>query len=47
MASHANFLPPSIDDYFRIVDVGCDRDFQFDAKCPDGDRVCIHGEVVK
>lgn len=20
MASHANFLPPSIDDYFRIVD---------------------------
>lgn len=23
MASHANFLPPSIDDYFRIVDPKC------------------------
>ena len=29
------------------LDYGCNRDFQFDAKCPDGGRVCIHGEVVK
>ena len=29
------------------IDCGCNRDFQFDAKCPDGDRVCIHGEVVR
>ena len=29
------------------LDCGCNRDFQFDAKCPDGGRVCIHGEVVK
>ena len=29
------------------LDYGCKQDFQFDAKCPDGGRVCIHGEVVK
>ena len=29
------------------LDCGCKKDFQFDAKCPDGGRVCIHGEVVK
>ena len=29
------------------LDCGCNRDFQFDAKCPDGGRVCIHGEVVQ
>ena len=29
------------------LNYGCNRDFQFDAKCPDGGRVCIHGEVVK
>ena len=29
------------------LDCGCNRDFRFDAKCPDGGRVCIHGEVVK
>ena len=29
------------------LDCGCNRDFQFDAKCPDEGRVCIHGEVVK
>ena len=29
------------------LDYGCNRDFQFDAKCPDGGRVCIHGEVLK
>ena len=29
------------------LDCGCNRDFQFDAKCPDGGRVCIHGEVIK
>ena len=29
------------------LDYGCNQDFQFDAKCPDGGRVCIHGEVVK
>ena len=29
------------------LDYGCNRDFQFDAKCPDGGRVCIHGEVIK
>ena len=29
------------------LDYGCKKDFQFDAKCPDGGRVCIHGEVVK
>ena len=28
------------------LDCGCNRDFQFNAKCPDGGRVCIHGEVV-
>ena len=28
-------------------DCGCSRDFQFDAKCPDEGRVCIHGEVVR
>ena len=28
------------------LDYGCKKDFQFDAKCPDGGRVCIHGEVV-
>ena len=28
------------------LDYGCNQDFQFDAKCPDGGRVCIHGEVV-
>ena len=30
-----------------VLDYGCNRDFQFDAKCPDGGRVCIHGEVVR
>jgi uncharacterized repeat protein (TIGR04076 family) len=29
------------------LDYGYKRDFQFDAKCPDRGRVCIHGEVVK
>ena len=29
------------------LDYGCNQDFQFDAKCPDGGRVCIHGEVVR
>ena len=29
------------------LDYGCKKGFQFDAKCPDGGRVCIHGEVVK
>lgn len=29
------------------LDCGCNRDFQFDAKCPDEGRVCIHGEVVR
>ena len=29
------------------LDYGCNQDFQFDAKCPDGGRVCIHGEVIK
>ena len=29
------------------LDYGCKQDFQFDAKCPDGGRVCIHGEVTK
>ena len=29
------------------LDYGCKKVFQFDAKCPDGGRVCIHGEVVK
>ena len=29
------------------LDYGCNQDFQFDAKCPDGGRVCIHGEVLK
>ncbi|MDO4386405.1 MAG: TIGR04076 family protein [Clostridia bacterium] len=29
------------------LDYGCGRDLKFDAKCPDGGRVHIHGEVVK
>ena len=29
------------------LDCGSDRNFQFDAKCPDGGRVCIHGEVMQ
>ena len=29
------------------LDHGCSRYHQFDAKCPDGGRVCIHGEVMK
>lgn len=29
------------------LDYGCNRDSQFDAKCPDGGRVCFHGEVVR
>ena len=29
------------------LDYRCNRDFQFDVKCPDGGRVCIHGEVVR
>ena len=28
------------------LDSGNNRGFSFDAKCPDGGRVCIHGEVV-
>ena len=29
------------------LDCGETRAKQFDAKCPDGGRVCIHGEVVE
>ena len=29
------------------LDCGQDRCASFTAKCPDGGRVCIHGEVVK
>lgn len=28
------------------LDYGKIRSKQFDAKCPDGGRVCIHGEIV-
>lgn len=28
------------------LDHGDTRALQFDAKCPDGGRVCIHGEVI-
>lgn len=28
------------------LDHGDIRSKQFDAKCPDGGRVCVHGEVV-
>ena len=28
------------------LDYGTLRSAQFDAKCPDGGRVCIHGEVT-
>ncbi len=28
------------------LDYGDGRVKEFDAKCPDGGRVCIHGEVV-
>lgn len=28
------------------LDCGTIRARQFDAKCPDGGRVCIHGEVI-
>ena len=39
--------------YVFALQNGADLDYetvrcpQFDAKCPDGGRVCIHGEVVK
>ncbi|WP_050696914.1 TIGR04076 family protein [Anaeromassilibacillus senegalensis] len=29
------------------LDYGTERAKQFDAKCPDGGRVCIHGEVTE
>ena len=29
------------------LDYGETRGKQFDARCPDGGRVCIHGEVVE
>ncbi|WP_167956574.1 TIGR04076 family protein [Anaerosporobacter faecicola] len=29
------------------LDYGTERSKQFDAKCPDGGRVCIHGEMVR
>lgn len=29
------------------LDYGCCRSKQFDAKCPDGGRVCVHGEVFE
>lgn len=29
------------------LDYGSERAPQFDAKCPDGGRVCIHGEVIE
>ncbi len=29
------------------LDYGNERTSVFDAKCPDGGRVCIHGEVVE
>ncbi len=29
------------------LDYGSSRSRQFDAKCPDGGRVCIHGEVTE
>lgn len=29
------------------LDCGETRAKQFDAKCPDGGRVCVHGEVVE
>ncbi len=28
------------------LDYGVHRTCQFDGKCPDGGRVCIHGEVI-
>lgn len=28
------------------LDYGETRAAQFDAKCPDGGRVCVHGEVI-
>ena len=29
------------------LDCGDSRAKQFDAKCPDGGRVCVHGEVME
>lgn len=29
------------------LDYGTVRSARFDAKCPDGGRVCIHGEVME
>jgi uncharacterized repeat protein (TIGR04076 family) len=29
------------------LDYGTGRSKQFDAKCPDGGRVCIHGEYIE
>lgn len=29
------------------LDYGDCRSKQFDSKCPDGGRVCVHGEVVE
>lgn len=29
------------------LDYGANRSCQFDAKCPDGGRVCIHGEAIE
>ena len=28
------------------LDYGSIRSRQFDARCPDGGRVCIHGEII-
>ncbi len=29
-----------------VLDYGAEKARMFDAKCPDGGRVCIHGEVL-
>ncbi|MDE6260735.1 MAG: TIGR04076 family protein [Oscillospiraceae bacterium] len=29
-----------------VLDYGLEHAPQFDAKCPDGGRVCVHGEVI-
>ncbi len=29
------------------LDYGSVRAPQFDAKCPDGGRVCVHGEIIE
>lgn len=30
-----------------LLDHGAEKAREFDAKCPDGGRVCIHGEAVE